>query len=125
MKKLVLAAAIFMAAPAVALAEGDAEAGRTVYNKCAVCHKIGEGAKNALGPQLTCVVDREIGSVEGYKYSAAVKGKGGTWDEATLLSWFEKDDKVIPGNKMIFPAGVKDEQDRADLLAYIKSECSE
>ena len=134
MKKLVLAAAILMTAPAAAIAEGDVENGRTVYNKCSVCHKIGDGAKNALGPQLTCVVGRKVGVVEGYKYSAAAKDgakatseslKGGVWDDASLLAWFEKDDKVIPGNKMIFPAGVKDEQDRIDLLAYIKSECTE
>ncbi len=37
----------------------------------------------------------------------------------------EKDDNVIKGNKMIFPAGVKNEDDRKNLLAYIKSECKE
>ncbi len=42
----------------------------------------------------------------------------------TLLAWFEADDKVVKGNKMIFPAGVKDPADRDNLLAYIKSRCT-
>ena len=123
MKKLLLAVALAIAAPAVALAEGDAEAGKTVFAKCGVCHKIGDGAANALGPALTCVLGKKVGSHEGYAYSEATKAAGFTWDDEKLLAWMEADDKVIPGNKMLFPAGVKDETDRANLLAYIKSEC--
>ena len=122
MKKIILAAAMLLAGSAAASAQ-DAEAGKTVFAKCGVCHKIGEGAVNGLGPNLTCVLERKVGTAEGYAYSEATKAAGFQWDEAHLLSWMEADDKVIPGNKMLFPAGVKDETDRANLLAYIKSEC--
>ncbi len=122
MKKFVFAAAMLLAGPVVASAQ-DAEAGKTVFSKCGVCHKIGDGAANALGPALTCVLGKKVGSHEGYAYSEATKAAGFVWDDAHLLSWMEADDKVIPGNKMLFPAGVKDETDRANLLAYIKSEC--
>ncbi len=122
MKKMLLAVALVFAAPAVAVAQ-DAEAGKAVFAKCGVCHKIGEGAAHALGPNLTCVDGRKAGSAEGYAYSEATKAAGFVWDDAKMLAWMEHDDKVIPGNKMLFPAGVKDETDRANLLAYIKSEC--
>jgi cytochrome c len=124
MKKVLLAVAFALAAPAVALAEGDAEAGKAVWAKCGVCHKIGEGAAHALGPALTCVSGRKAGSAEGYAYSEATKAAGFEWSDEKMLAWMEADDKVIPGNKMLFPAGVKDEADRANLLAYIKSECA-
>ena len=120
MMKWVIAAGLVLAAPFAASAQ-DAEAGKAVFKKCAACHAIG---KNGLGPNLVCVDGRAAGTAEGYaNYSDAVKKSGITWDDAKLLLWFEADDKVIPGNKMIFPAGVKDATDRANLLAYIKSEC--
>ncbi len=123
MLKWVLSAALVLAAPAMAAA-GDAEAGKGVFRKCAACHQVGETAKHALGPQLNCIAGKTAGTAEGYAgYSDAVKNSGKVWDDETLLAWFEKDDAVIPGNKMIFPAGIKDPDDRANLLAYLKSQC--
>ena len=124
MKKIILSLAVLMAGSAAAIAQ-DAEAGKAVFSKCGVCHKIGEGAANALGPSLTCVAGKKAGSHEGFAYSEAVKNSGVEWTDDKLLAWMEADDKVIPGNKMLFPAGVKDETDRANLLAYLKSECAE
>jgi cytochrome c len=121
MMKWVMTAALVLAAPAVASAQ-DAEAGKAVFKKCAACHQVGEGAKNALGPNLNGIVGRKAGAMEGYTgYSEALKGSGIVWDDAKLLAWMEKDDAVVPGNKMIFPAGVKDAGDRANLLAYLKT----
>lgn len=125
MKMWVLAAGFALAMPAVASAQ-DAEAGAGVFKKCAACHQIGPTAKNALGPALTCVDGRKAGTFEGFTgYSEALKSSGITWNDELLLKWMEADDKVVPGNKMIFPAGVKDETDRANLLAYIKSQCAQ
>jgi cytochrome c len=122
MLKWVLAAAALVAVPFSASAQ-DAEAGKGVFKKCAACHQIGAEAKNGLGPSLQCVAGKPAGAHEGFAYSDAVKNSGVTWDDANLLKWFEKDDALIKGNKMIFPAGIKNEEDRANLLAYIKSEC--
>ena len=123
MMKWVLAAGIVLAMPVAASAQ-DAEAGAGVFKKCAACHQIGPDAKSALGPPLTCVDGRKAGAAEFAGYSEALKASGITWDDAKLLEWFAADDKVVPGNKMLFPAGVKDEGDRANLLAYIKSQCA-
>lgn len=123
MMKWVIAAGLILAAPFAASAQ-DAEAGKAVFKKCAACHQVGPEAKNALGPALTCVHGKAAGTHEGYAgYSDALKKSGITWDDEKMLAWFEKDDAVVPGNKMIFPAGVKDATDRANLLAYIKSQC--
>ena len=123
MKKWVIAAAMVLAVPAVASAQ-DVEAGAATFKKCAACHQIGEGAKNALGPVLNGVIGRKAGTADGFTgYSDAVKkaGEGGlVWDEDKITQWVQGDDKVIPGNKMIFP-GLKDPADAANVVAFIKS----
>lgn len=124
MLKWVIAAALVVAAPVMAQAAGDAAAGKEVFGKCKGCHQVGADAKNGLGPNLTCVIGRAAGTAEGYTgYSEALKKSGITWDEAKFVAWVQGPSKVVPGNKMIFPGGVKDETDRANLLAYIESEC--
>lgn len=122
MRKWIMAAALLAAVSSVASAQ-DAENGKSVFKRCAACHQIGEGAKNGLGPSLQCVAGEKAGHHADFKYSDAVKNSGIEWTDENLLAWFEADDKLIKGNKMIFPAGIKNEMDRADLLAYIKSEC--
>lgn len=122
MRKWIMAVALLAAVPSVASAQ-DAENGKGIFKRCAACHQIGEGAKNGLGPSLQCVAGEKAGHLEDFKYSDAVKNSGLEWTDENLLAWFEADDKLIKGNKMIFPAGIKNEADRADLLAYIKSEC--
>jgi cytochrome c len=124
MLKWVFAAAALVAAPFAASAQ-DVEAGAGVFKKCAACHQIGAEAKNGLGPSLQCVAGKAAGHHEGFAYSDAVKNSGITWTDENLLHWMEKDDAVIKGNKMIFPAGIKNEEDRVNLLAYIKSTCKE
>ncbi|MGE0024170.1 MAG: cytochrome c family protein [Hyphomicrobium sp.] len=124
MLKWVLAVAALVAVPVTASAQ-DVEAGGTVFKKCAACHTIEAGKPSGLGPNLNCVDGRPAASQADFadKYSPALKGAGITWDDAKLLEWMENDDKVVPGNKMIFPARVKDETDRTNLLAYIKAQC--
>jgi cytochrome c len=123
MLKWVVAAAALVVLPVTASAQ-DVEAGKGVFKKCAACHQIGPDAKNGLGPNLQCVAGSKAGHhAEGFSYSEALKNSGITWDDEHLLKWFEKDDAVVKGNKMIFPAGIKNEEDRTNLLAYIKSTC--
>ena len=99
---------------------GDAAAGETVYtHKCKVCHQIGEGAKNFVGPELNGLIGRKTGSVPDYHYSDANKESGITWDEAKLKEYLATDPaKMIPGTKMKF-AGLPKESDRDDLVAYL------
>ena len=118
MLRWVVAAFVMVALPAVASAQ-DADAGKKIFKKCAPCHAVGPGAKNKVGPPLNGVIGRPAGSAEGYKYSKAMKNSGITWDEEIFIEYITSPKKRIPGNKMIFP-GIKDEEDREDLFAYIE-----
>lgn len=119
MLKWVLAVGMIVAVPMAASAQ-DAEAGKAVFNKCRACHEIGEGAKNKVGPALTGVVGRKAGMVEGFNYSEAMKNSGLTWDDAALDEYITDPKKKVPGNKMVF-VGVKDETDRKNLIAFLKT----
>ncbi|HUS54853.1 MAG TPA: cytochrome c family protein [Thermohalobaculum sp.] len=106
-----------------ALADGDAAKGVKVFNKCKACHAIGDGAKNKVGPMLNSIVGAAAGSVEGFKYSEAMQAKqaeGLVWTDETLDAYLTKPKDYIPGTKMSF-AGLKKEDQREDLIAYLKT----
>jgi len=113
-----VAAAALIASMGAAAAQ-DAAAGEKVFAKCKVCHQIGEGAKNMVGPVLNGVVGRHAGTYEGYHYSDANKNSGITWDEATFKEYIADPKAKVPGTKMSF-AGIKDQQKVNDLIAYLK-----
>jgi cytochrome c len=99
--------------------EGDPTAGEKVFKRCAVCHIVDE-PKNKVGPTLHGVFGRPAGSVEGFKYSNAMKNCGIVWSEETIAEYIANPKKVVPGNRMAFP-GLKKEEDIANLLAYLKT----
>ena len=115
-----LAAMVMAATPA--LADGDAAAGEKVFIKCKACHENEQGV-NKIGPTLKGVVGRKGASVEGYAYSDGAKAKsaeGLVWDEATLAAYLPDPKAYVPGTKMAF-AGLKNPQEVADVIAYLKS----
>ena len=98
-------------------------AGKKTFGKCKSCHQIGAGAKNRSGPQLNNVIGRQIGGIEGFKYSAAMAqaGEGGVvWTDESMSAFLEKPKAYIKGTKMAF-AGLKNPADRTALVAYLKS----
>lgn len=119
LKYVCLIAATAWAGSAAGVLAADVAAGEKVFaQKCKVCHQIGEGAKNFVGPELNGLIGRKTGSVADYNYSDANKDSGITWDEATLNEYLQNPKAKIPGTKMIF-AGLPKENDRSDLIAYI------
>jgi cytochrome c len=97
----------------------DAAAGEKVFGLCKACHQVGETAKNGIGPVLNGIMGRKAGSVAGYSYSAANKGSRITWDEATFRDYIRDPKAKIPGTKKIY-AGLKDEQNTNDLIAFLR-----
>lgn len=95
----------------------DSERGRAVFAACAPCHL---SDKNSIGPRLGGVIGRVSGSVEGFRYSRAMKNAAIVWDAKTLDAYLSEPQKVVPGNVMPF-SGVEDAQKRADIIAYLSS----
>ncbi len=120
MKKFALAGVVMMAVallagPALA---GDAANGEKIYKKCKACHAL-EAGKHKVGPSLAGIVGKPAGEAEGYKYSKAMAESGLVWDEATLDGYLEKPKSFLKGTKMSF-AGLKKEEDRADVIEFLK-----
>ena len=110
------------AQPAAAASGPDPKHGKKVFAKCKACH-FADKEKHKVGPHLVGVVGRPVASAEGFKYSDAMKAKAaelGAWTEENLMKYLENPKGVVPGTKMSF-AGLKKEQDRRDVIAYLKS----
>lgn len=114
-----LAAAAAFAFATTGASAQDAAAGEKVFLKCKVCHQVGEGAKNGVGPSLNGLFGRKSGSVEGYSYSEANKNSGITWEPAVFAEYIKNPRAKIPGTKMVF-AGIQNEKEIADLTAYLQ-----
>jgi len=103
-----------LAAPAAAV--GDPAAGEKLYSRCQGCHSIDV---NRVGPRHQGLFGRMAGGLEDYNYSDAMKASGIVWDETTLDRFLAAPRDFIKGTRMPF-AGMKDPQERADLIAYLK-----
>lgn len=110
-----IAALMLLPLPAVAQ---DSAAGEIVFKKCAACHAIGEGAKNRVGPELNGLIGRPAGTINGFKYSPAMLSSGLVWDAATLANYLKSPKDLVPKTKMAF-AGLKADEDIANIIAYI------
>ena len=100
------------------MAMGDLASGEKIFKKCAACHSIIKGGKNAIGPALYNVVGRKVGSVEDYKYSKALAAYEKEWTLEELNGYLTKPAKWIKGTKMAF-AGLRKEADRASVINYL------
>jgi len=98
----------------------DAAAGEKVFAACRTCHVLDEGV-NRVGPSLHKIVGRKSGSAPGFSYSDANKNSGITWTPEVLFEYLKDPKGYLPGTKMAFP-GVKDDQARANLVAYLESQ---
>ena len=123
------AALLFFSASAVAQdnsadksysTNGDAAAGKTTFLKCGACHSLNGGQSTKIGPNLDKIFGRMAGTSDGYAgYSKALRESGIIWSEAALDQWLKDPQNYLPGNKMPF-AGIRSEQDRKNLIAYIR-----
>jgi cytochrome c len=102
------------------LAAYDADAGLKAFRKCKACHTSGEGEKNRVGPNLWNVVGREKGSVEGFKYSDAMKLKGGNWTFEDLDRFLANPRTFVMGTKMSLK-GISDLTQRATVIGFLRS----
>jgi cytochrome c len=118
----VLAAAILVTilfAACAAFSEGNPSRGQRIFGACAACHSL-QPDQNMTGPSLADLWNRQAGSVASFnRYSPALQSSNIVWNDKTLDEWIKDPQQVVPGNQMTF-AGIKDNQQRTDLLAFLK-----
>ena len=102
------------------LASADANAGKSTFKQCSACHTVDEGGANRVGPNLWNVVNRDKGSIEGFKYSPAMSEKEGDWTFENLALFLHDPKGWMPGTKMNY-RGVRKPQDVANMLAYLRT----
>jgi len=114
--------AFLCAALPSAAQDGDPDRGLKVFSACKSCHQVGANARNGVGPHLDGLFGRPAGSLDGFKYSSAMKKKGEAglvWDDAALDTYLEKPNALVPGTRMSF-RGMRNVNDRQDVIAYLK-----
>jgi len=102
---------------------GDAKKGAALFKQCKTCHQVGADARNGIGPHLDGIVGRTAGTLEGFRYSSALKRKGKAgliWDDAALATYLANPQKMVPGTRMSF-RGMTKVGDRADMVAYLST----
>jgi cytochrome c len=132
---LAMAAALMVVTTSQNASAQDAAAGETVFKKCMTCHRIGDGAKNAVGPVQNGIIGRQAGTVPGFAYSPLNKAAGEAglvWNEETIFAYLpdpnafltnflkdkDKADLAKGSTKMAFK--LPSEKERKDVIAYLK-----
>lgn len=116
MKRIGIAITATLGLLAASAQAQDVAAGKTAFAQCSACHSV--DGSNGVGPSLKGIAGRQAGSFAGFRYSRAMKGAGFNWDDKKLAAYLADPQKVVPGNVMPF-AGVADEKQRADLVAFL------
>jgi len=105
-----------LAAAAAAAPVGDAARGAGIYERCQACHAL---ERNRAGPRHCGLLGRPAGTAPGFRgYSAALKNSGIVWSAESLDRFLADPLSTVPGTRMGY-AGVKDAQERADLIAFL------
>ena len=96
------------------------------FRKCAGCHKIEEGKKGGMGPNIWGVFGSPAGQVKGYRYSEYLKNSGIIWTRESLQAWLsdrktkqEYFGKEVKNTKMMW-TGIKKEEDMKIILDYLE-----
>jgi cytochrome c len=104
----------------------DLAAGEAAFARCQACHTITAGGANGIGPALYGVVGRGVGVHPGFAFSEAMvahRAEAPVWDYDALDAFITSPQRAVSGTKMSF-AGLRDEQTRINLIAYIRAQGS-
>ena len=114
-------AAFNFAAVAGLLKTASAESGQAIFKSCTACHTPDKDGKSGTGPNLWGIIGRPVASSSTFpRYSPAMKAKGGSWTFEAIAPYLNDPRGTVPGNQMAF-AGVKSNEDLADVLAYLRT----
>jgi cytochrome c len=104
------------------LAAANVQAGQQLAQRqCASCHSFNEGGRSGVGPNLYGIIGAKHAHIEGFNYSAAIRAMANKpWTYEDMNAWIANPRAYAPGNKMTY-AGMASVQNRADLIAYLRS----
>ncbi len=105
------------------MAKADPKKGKKIARTCVACHTFDLGGKKKSGPNLFDIINKEIGSKKGYKYSKALKklnADGKVWGYAEMFTFLKKPKAYAKGTKMGF-GGIRKDTKNANLLAYLRT----
>ncbi len=88
--------------------------------RCGTCHSFDSGGAQGTGPNLYGVMGGSLAHIATFGYSDSLKAKGGVWDWEAMNAWLLNPKAYIPGTTMGF-AGLKNNEQRADILVYLNS----
>jgi len=114
---MVVVPALALVAGAAAATQGDPRRGEELYARCAACHAL---AEDRVGPRHCGLLGRRAGGVAGFDYSPAMKKSGIVWTAQALDRFLAAPTQRVPGTTMTY-AGVTDDKERADLIAYLEA----
>jgi cytochrome c len=102
------------------LITANADAGQKTARVCGTCHSFGKGESAKIGPNLYGIVGAKHAHAQGFDYSDAMKAATGDWTFDELNQFLYNPRAHIPGTKMSF-AGIKNDQDRANVIAWLRT----
>jgi cytochrome c len=103
------------------LKDANVDHGKAIFQQqCFTCHTIDKGGPNKVGPNQWDLVGRKKGSEPGFSYSSGMQAAGGEWTYEDINKMIFKPQAFVKGTKMAF-AGLPKEQDRADVIAYLRT----
>ncbi len=100
----------------------DAAHGQELFRaQCGVCHAGGEGdGDGGQGPSLKGLIGRKIGGDTAFGgYTDVLSSAKDKWTPANLNTFLIDPNKDRPGTNM--PISVKNDAERADIIAYLAS----
>jgi cytochrome c len=112
-------AVVFFAGSAAAQSGNQARGERLFNQQCKACHTLAKDGASTVGPNLHGLMGRKAGSAEGFSSSDAMKASGIVWDDKTLMEYLKDPKGRVPGTKMVY-AGLKQEAQQADMIAFLK-----
>lgn len=107
----------------IVMSKANAELGASIFKKCAICHTIQKNDSNKVGPNLWGIVNATAARSNDFAYSSAMSSKKQEnlrWTYENLYRYLFAPKKFIEGTKMAF-AGIKKDEDRAHLIAYLRT----
>ncbi len=105
------------------IAAANVAQGEAAAVACAGCHTFGQGEGPRFGPNLYDIVAALVGRSAGFAYTAgmqALNAEGAIWTYDRLDTFLTSPAAMVPGTGMFF-AGIPAEQDRANVIAYLRS----